>query len=281
MGKTALAVNFALAAGRAGHTVGLISGEQSAKQIGQRSLAIDAEVRAELMRNGQIEDSVWSLLNQAAKRLGQHRIRIYDRPAPTLDEVVRTARWWKQEFGMGLLLVDYLQRIRVPGIRERKDEVAEVAIGLKTLARDLDLSIVCLAQVKAEVEQRTEKRPRQGDIANSDEATREADQIAFLYRDEVYNDDTEDKGVAELNVEKNRHGATGQFRIGFDAESMRFHNLDEGAEQHRMNYTRQPAAPRRARAVPTEPKRGSRAPKYAPRDEAAAARVEDVTGGAR
>jgi replicative DNA helicase len=180
---------------------------------------------------------------------------------------------------MSVLFVDYLQRIRVRGVEKRNEEVAEVAIALKSLARDLDIPVVCLAQVKADVETRTDKRPRQGDIANSDEATREADQIVFLYRDEVYHDDTNARGVAELNVEKNRHGPTGQFRVGFDAPSMRFYDLEDGELQHRMEYSAQPPAPRRARSVPArEPVRGSRKTK-AEREAAAAARIADVTGG--
>lgn len=244
-GKTALAVNMMLTAADASYTVGMISGEQSAMQLGQRSLAVDSRTRAEAMRNGRIDDDAWPKLSASAARLAQQRIRIYDRSAPSLDEVVRTARRWRQEFGMGILFVDYLQRIRVRGAASRHEEVAEVAVGLKTLARDLDIPVVCLAQVKADVETRNDKRPRQGDIANSDEATREADQIIFLYRDEVYHDDPANRGIAELNVEKNRHGPTGQFKVGFDAETMRFHDLEEEPE-----YAKQPAAPRRARSVP-------------------------------
>src|SRR5690606_21448089 len=104
-------------------------------------------------------------------------------------------------------------------------EVSEVARGLKTLARDLDIPVVCLAQVKAEVDRRDDKRPGLGDIANSDEATREADLIGFLYRDEVYHDDTPDRGIAEFNVEKYRHGPTGQFKLRFFGETMRFAEL--------------------------------------------------------
>lgn len=281
-GKTALAVNGMLAAAAAGYTVGLVSGEQSAMQIGQRSIAIEGRVPAEIMRNGRIDDDVWPVLNGAAARLAKQRIRIFDRGAPTYDEVVRVARRWKQEYRLSVLFVDYLQRIRVRGCEKRNEEVAEVAVGLKTLARDLGIPVVCLAQVKADVETRNDKRPRQGDIANSDEATREADVIAFLYRDEVYHDDTEDRGIAEINVEKNRHGPTGQFRVGFDAPSLRFFDLNDAEAQHRMEYSAQPSAPRRARKVPTEPLRGSRktkAERQAAADEAADARIRDVTGG--
>lgn len=226
MGKTALMVNLAEYAAEAGKSVGMISGEQGAMQIGQRTLAMSSRMAAERLRNGDIDDECWGHVSAAMARLRDRTVRIYDRSAPTLDDICRIARKWKQEYGLEVLFVDYLQRIRHPKADNRIDEVSEVARGLKTLARDLEIPVVCLAQVKAIVDTRPgDKRPSLGDIANSDEATREADLIAFLYRDEVYNDDTRDKGIAELNVEKNRHGPTGQFRLRFTGESMRFDNL--------------------------------------------------------
>lgn len=221
MGKTALMVNMGLSAAKVGHVVGVISGEQSAMQIGQRSIAATGKVHAERMRNGDIDDEAWGFLSAAISSLAGYNFRIYDRSAPTLDDIVRLARKWKQEHGLAVLFVDYLQRIRFPKAQNRIDEVSEVARGLKTLARDLEIPVVCLAQVKAEVDKRDDKRPGLGDIANSDEATREADLIAFLYRDEVYNDNAA-RGTAELNVEKYRHGPTGQFGLRFDAGTMRF-----------------------------------------------------------
>lgn len=223
MGKTALMVNLALNAAATGHSVGMVSGEQSVLQIGQRSIAMTSGVAAERMRNGNFQEEDWPHLDAGMRKLLERKVRIYDRSAPTLDEIGRTARRWVQEYGAEILFVDYLQRIRVPRAENRIAEVSEVARGLKTLARDLDIPVVALAQVKAEVDSRSgDKRPNLGDIANSDEATREADQIAFLYRDEVYNPNTNDKGVAELNVEKNRHGPTGRFRLRFDGATMRF-----------------------------------------------------------
>src|SRR5690606_28245572 len=218
VGKTALMVNLALNAGKAGHSCGIISGEQSAMQLGQRSLSVDSRVPAEVMRNGRFEDEHWPKLSNSMARLVEQRIRILDRSAPALDEIVRVARKWKREHGLSILFVDYLQRIRFKGAQNRIEEVSEVARGLKTLARDLEIPVVCLPQVKAEVDRRPDKRPGLGDIANSDEATREADQIAFLYRDEVYNPESQDRGLAELNFEKNRHGPTGQFRLRFDGK---------------------------------------------------------------
>lgn len=249
LGKTALMVNLALNAAMAGHSVGMISGEQSAMQIGQRSLAVDSLVPAEVMRNGRFEEEHWPKLTTAMSRLFERKIRILDRSAPTLDDIVRAARRWKQEHGLEVLFVDYLQRIRFKGAESRIEEVSEVARGLKTLARDLDIPVVCLAQVKAEVDKRSDNRPGLGDIANSDEATREADLIGFLYRDEVYHDDSPDTGIAELNFEKNRHGPTGQFRLRFQAETMMFSDLPD-----ERDHERQPAAPRRARSAPVSGK---------------------------
>lgn len=225
MGKTALMVNMAMGAASAGHSVGMVSGEQSAMQIGQRTIALESRVPAERMRNGQFEAEDWPRLTQAMRRMLEHKVRLIDRSAPTLEEIARTARRWRQENEISVLFVDYLQRIRVPRSESRIEEVAEVARGLKTLARDLEIPVVALAQVKAEVDKRPDKRPGLGDVANSDEATREADQIGFLYRDEVYHDDSPHRGIAELNVEKNRHGPTGQFRLRFHAETMMFSDM--------------------------------------------------------
>lgn len=221
MGKTALMINMAIAAGKAGHSVGIISGEQSAMQLGQRSMANVGAVDAERLRNADLDDEAWGFLHEALTTAAGYNVRIFDRSAPTLDDIARMARKWKQEHGLSVLFVDYLQRIRHPKAQNRIDEVSEVARGLKTLARDLEIPVVCLAQVKAEVDKRDDKRPGLGDIANSDEATREADLIAFLYRASVY-DDNAPRGSAELNVEKYRHGPTGQFQLFFDAGTMRF-----------------------------------------------------------
>lgn len=229
MGKTALMVNLALNAAARDFVVGLISGEQSALQIGQRAMAVESQVPAERMRSGDFEDEHWPRMSDAIRVLKSRRAQIYDRSAPTLEEVCRIARRWVQEHGCQVLYVDYLQRIRSPKAQNRIDEVSDIARGLKTLARDLDIPVVALAQVKAEVDKRpSDKRPGLGDVANSDEATREADLIGFLYRDEVYDENSQRRGIAELNFEKNRHGPTGRFEFRFDAQTMRFLDLARG-----------------------------------------------------
>jgi replicative DNA helicase len=225
MGKTALLVNLAEAAAEAGHAVGFISGEQSAQQVAQRALSRASGVAAERMRSADLEEDEWSRLLVTMKRLLEHDVYLLDRSAPTIDEVRRTARKWKQEHGIKALYVDYAQRIRVPKADNRVEEVAEVARSLKEIARDLDVPVVALAQVIKAVDHREDKRPGMSDLANSDELVREADVIAMLYRDEVHNENSPDKGIAEFNVEKNRHGPCGQFRLAWIAETMRFGNL--------------------------------------------------------
>lgn len=222
MGKTALMVNLGDASAAAGHTVGVVSGEMSALQYGQRAVSMSSAVPAEYMRNGQFQEDDWPKLSAAIRLLSSRQMRLYDRSAPTIEEIQRTARRWRQEFGIGVLFIDYLQRIRVRNMSNRAEEVGEAARCLKDLARDLNIPVVCLAQVVRAVEIRPDKRPNAGDLANSDEATREADQILMLYRDEVYNENSAERGLAELNCEKNRHGPTGQFVLRFDGPTMTF-----------------------------------------------------------
>jgi replicative DNA helicase len=225
MGKTAILLKFADAASGADHSIGLISGEQPSMQVAQRLIASNGPMAAERLRNGQLEEEDWNAITRAVTKLQGRRMRILDRSSPTMDEVARQARAWKRKYGIVQLLVDYVQRIRIPKMQKRNEEVAEVGRRLKDLARELNIAVVALAQVKSDCEARADKRPMQGDLANSDELTREADIIAMLYRDEVYNENTQDKGIAEINIEKNRHGPCGTIKCAWIGESMRFENL--------------------------------------------------------
>lgn len=223
MGKTALLVNFAEAAAKT-VPVGLISAEQPVNQIGIRRLALASNVGAAAIRAGRIEDEQWSKLSAGVSARRDAPIWIYDRSALTLDELVAIARKWKHQHAIRALYIDYAQRITVPGV-ERVTEVSTIARGLKNLARDLKIPVVCLAQVKAAVDARPDKRPNQGDLANSDELTREADQILMLYREAAYDHNTPNRGVAEILIEKNRHGPTGFKRVAFREETMQFADL--------------------------------------------------------
>lgn len=223
MGKTALLLNLALAADR---PVGIISAEQPRVQIGNRCIAINGGIHAARLRNAQLHDDEWPRLTETIGRLGNRKIRIYDRPTPTIDVVVRQARAWKHHYGIKALYVDYLQRI---GASDRKaprfERVSQVVMGLKELARDLDIPVIVLAQVNRRVEERPDKRPCMSDLKDSGDIEQEADNIMTIYRDEVYNDDTPDKGIAELDVLKNRHGPIGMLRVAWRAHFMQFLNL--------------------------------------------------------
>ena len=155
---------------------------------------------------------------------------IYDKPAPTLAEVVHVARRWKVERSIQILYVDYVQRIKHGNPKQpRHERVAEVAEGLKELARELDIPVVALAQVARAVDERPNKRPGMADLSDSSALEKEADQVLMLYRDEVYKPDSEYRGTAELTLEQNRHGAIGMIRITFNGPTVTFSGLGVAA----------------------------------------------------
>lgn len=223
MGKTALMGSLAEAAANAGKRPGIISAEQPAVQMALRRAAMVSGVSAGAMRAGKVDDEDWARITHGVGTANGRDMWIYDRSAVTLDELVSVARKWKHTHGIGILYIDYAQRIRVPGA-DRVTEVSEVARGMKNLARDLNIPVVALAQVVKGVDNRPDKRPNQGDLANSDELTREADQILMLYRECVY-DQNANRTVAEILIEKNRHGPTGFKKVYFHEETMRFGDL--------------------------------------------------------
>lgn len=227
MGKTALLLSMAQAADV---PRGLISAEQSVGQIGQRALAMTARVPVQNLRAGNVDDDDWPRFTAAIGRLSVQDCVIYDKPAPTLAEVVRVARRWKLDRGIRALYVDYIQRIKHGNAKQpRHERIGEIAEGLKELARELDIPVIALAQVKREVDDRPNKRPGMADLSDSSSLEKEADQVVMLYRDEVYNDESPDRGIAELILEKNRHGGIGKVRVRFDAPVVTFRDLRDDA----------------------------------------------------
>lgn len=224
MGKTAFMLGLAEAAAMSGKRVGVVSAEQPAVQIGIRRAAMTSGVAAQRIRAGAMEDEDWGRITAAIRKSKDLPYHLYDRSAVTLEELVAVGRKWRHAHGIDILFVDYAQRITVPG-SDRITEVSQVARGMKNLARDLDIPLVSLAQVVKGVDSRNDKRPNAGDLANSDELTREADQILMLYRDEVYNRESPEPGIAEILIEKNRHGPTGFKKVRFAPETMQFLSL--------------------------------------------------------
>mgnify|MGYP000959002965 FL=1 len=230
MGKTAFIGGLVEAAAEHGFKPGFFSAEQPAVQMALRRVSLLSRVAASKLRNGSFDDEDWGMLSAGVKRANERDLMIYDRSAITLDELVGVSRKWVHSHGVKIIFIDYAQRITVPGA-DRIQEVASIARGLKNLARDLEVPVVALAQVVKGVDSRpTDKRPNAGDLANSDELTREADQILMLYRDEVYNPDSPDRGLAEILIEKNRHGPTGFKKVRFEAETMAFQPLSRERE---------------------------------------------------
>ena len=219
-GKTALLLNFATACAL---PCGIISAEQPAQQVGARVMSIKSQVPAERMRNGRFDTGDLRKLENAVGELCDRTCLIYDRSAPTIADVSRMARKWKQQNGIRVLFVDYVQRIdsSQTSVRANKAEkIGEVVRGLKNLARDLEIPVVALAQVGRQAEGR---QPGMGDLSDSSEIEKEADQILTLFRPAT-SDDNADESEAVISVEKNRHGPAGEVKTIWMPETMRFVN---------------------------------------------------------
>lgn len=229
MGKTAFLLNLSLAISRSGVGVGLFSGEQDVSQMTQRMIAIEGHLSIMRMRNGKMLDGDWPMLSAAIGSLKGRPLWIDDLASPSLSYIVRHARAWKHQHGVGAICLDYLQRMSCDSRMKRHEAVGENVRGLKNLARELGVPVVVLAQVSRDVEKRTDKRPGMGDLSDSSEIEKEADQVFMLYRDEVYNPESADKGIAEILIDKNRHGPTGFVRAVWRGECLRFENLSRAA----------------------------------------------------
>ena len=223
MGKTALLIHHAM---HCAVPYGFVSAEQPAHQIAQRMISAWGRVSLADLRQGRVGGKEMQAVKSAQGVV--RRANIYDRSSPSILEIERVARRWQHRHGIRILFVDYIQRIRGSGER-RHEQVGDVVRRLKTLARDLDIPVVALSQVGRQVEQRENKRPRMGDLSDSSEIEKEADQILTLYRDEVYDRNSDDKGVAEIAIEKNRHGYVGAIKAAWMGEHVRFGNLMRSA----------------------------------------------------
>jgi replicative DNA helicase len=219
---------LALHATRKGKPVGLISGEQPAEQIASRMMALAGNVDATKFRTGMFEEWEWPKVTDAFTELSKAPMWILDRSSPSITEVQRVARRWKQQHGIEALYVDYLQRLEAPGER-RWESVGAAVRGLKNLARDLNIPIIVLAQVSRQVESGGKGRaPRLGDLSDSSEIEKEADQVLMLFREEYYEENSAKKGIAKIIIEKNRHGQTGFIEVAWIGQTMRFADLDRG-----------------------------------------------------
>lgn len=230
MGKTSLALNLAVNAALFGNvSVAVFSLEMPTVQLAARILASEARVDGERMKTGQLSDGDVDRLLQSVKRLSQLSVHIDDTAGISVMECRSKCRRLASEKGippLGLVVIDYLQLMKGrPGIRSREQEISDISRNLKGLAKELNIPVIALSQLNRGVESRPNKRPMLSDLRESGAIEQDADIIMFVYRDEYYNEDTEDKGVAEVILGKHRSGSTGTCKLRFFRQWTRFDNL--------------------------------------------------------
>ncbi len=228
MGKTAFALNIAAnAALEANIPVAIFSLEMSKEQLGLRLLSSEARVSGSKIRSGFLNAKQdWPALTAAADKLYSAPIYIDDTPAISVLEMRAKARRLKADKGLGLLLVDYLQlmRGRSESFDSREQEISDISRSLKALAKELDIPVVALSQLNRKVEDRPNKRPQLSDLRESGAIEQDADVIAFIYRERVYNRESEEN-TAEIIIGKQRNGPTGTVKLAFLDDLTRFENL--------------------------------------------------------
>lgn len=231
MGKTAFALNIAAyAAMHADTGVAIFSLEMSKEQLVLRMLCSEARVDQSKVRAGFAAERDFPKLALAASRLAEAPIYIDDTPALSVLELRAKARRLKRERDskLGLIVIDYLQLMRGHGGADnREQEISNISRSLKGLAKELSVPVVALSQLNRQVEQRGDKRPLMADLRESGAIEQDADVIAFIYRDEVYNKQSPDEGIAEILIGKQRNGPIGKVRLAFRGEYTRFDNLAE------------------------------------------------------
>ncbi len=237
MGKTAFALNMAINAAMASSkAVAVFSLEMSKESLVNRLLCSEAGVDSSKLRGGFLRESDWPKLTRAASRLSEAPLYIDDTGAISILEMRAKARRLAREHDLGLIVVDYLQLMRAPGKFEnsREREISEISRSLKALAKELSIPVIALSQLNRSLEGRQDKRPMLSDLRESGAIEQDADLIAFIYRDEVYNPSTPEPGISEIIVGKHRNGPTGTIRLRFFKEYTRFENLEE---QHMPDLT--------------------------------------------
>lgn len=234
MGKSSLAASVAEYVGvQEKKPVAFFSLETSKEQLVQRMLCSKARVDAQKVRTGYLSESDWPKLTVAAGKLAEAPIFIDDTPAISVLEIRAKARRLKVEHNIALIIIDYLQLMSsLKRTENRQQEISEITRSLKSLARELDIPIIALSQLSRASETRPDSRPRLSDLRDSGSIEQEADLVIFIFREEYYEpDNPEVRGVAEINIGKQRNGPTGTLRLAFIKEYTRFENLAKRTEQ--------------------------------------------------
>jgi replicative DNA helicase len=229
VGKTAFALNVAQnVAVRASETVAIFSLEMSAPQLVQRIICAESNVDATRMRTGHLEGDDWEKLSMAIGSLSEAQIYIDDTPGITVSDIRAKCRRLKKEKGLGMILIDYLQLIQGRGKagENRQQEVSEISRTLKQIARELEVPVIALSQLSRGVEQRQDKRPMMSDLRESGSIEQDADIVAFLYRDDYYDKESEKKNIIEIIIAKQRNGPVGTVELVFLKNFNKFVSLD-------------------------------------------------------
>jgi replicative DNA helicase len=227
MGKTTFAMNIAEhAAIKEQKAVAVFSMEMPGEQLALRLMSSLGRIDQTRVRTGKLDDDDWPRLTSAVSILSQAPLFIDDTPALSPTELRARARRLKREQDLGLIIIDYLQLMQIPGHKEnRTGEISEISRSLKALAKELKVPVIALSQLNRSLEQRPNKRPVMSDLRESGAIEQDADVIIFIYRDEVYDEDSPDKGTAEIIIGKQRNGPIGMRRLTFLGKHTRFENF--------------------------------------------------------
>lgn len=228
MGKTAFVLNIAQhVAFRQNLAVAIFSLEMSKEQLVNRLFSLESHVDAQLLRTGNLKDTDWEKLIEGAGRIGKSKLVIDDTSGISITEMRSKCRKFKMELGLDLIIIDYLQLMSGSGGKSnesRQQEISEISRSLKGLARELNVPVIALSQLSRAVEQRTDKRPMLSDLRESGAIEQDADVCMFIYREDYYIPDTEDKGIAEIIIAKQRNGPVGTVRLAWIPQYTRFGN---------------------------------------------------------
>ncbi|MDJ0880876.1 MAG: replicative DNA helicase [Gammaproteobacteria bacterium] len=227
MGKTTFAMNLAENAAVSGEkSVAVFSMEMPGEQLAMRMMSSLGRIDQHNLRTGKLQDHDWPRLTSSVAMLSKAKLFIDDTPALSPTELRARTRRLKREHGLDLIVIDYLQLMQIGGSSEnRATEISEISRNLKALAKELNVPIIALSQLNRSVEQRPDKRPVMSDLRESGGIEQDADVILFIYRDEVYNPESPDKGTAEILIRKQRNGPIGKVRLAFLGQFTRFENL--------------------------------------------------------
>lgn len=241
MGKTSFGGGIAANVARAGKTALVFSMEMSGPELAERTMAAETQVGLHAMRSAQLDPEHWNQLSKATKQIGGWPLVIDDTPALKIAQIRARARRVKHKHGLSLVIVDYLSLAQGDG-DGRVNQVSDVSRGLKALAKELQVPVIALSQLNREVEKRPNRRPIISDLRETGQVEQDADLIVFLYRDKVYNPESVDQNLAEINIAKHRNGSTGFFPMVFLEQIASYVDADPGAKltSHESNVTSLP-----------------------------------------